>query len=82
MRERCFGAWELRPWTEVLLRLKQGHPPPGGETESAFIERTMAGLQTVRSARTGLPVVVAHGGTFHALARANGREVREIRNLD
>jgi probable phosphoglycerate mutase len=59
--ERNWGELEGTP---RALRVP-GVTPPNGESAEEFHERTLAGLRAI--APSGLPLIVAHSGTFRVL---------------
>ncbi|MCW5606148.1 MAG: histidine phosphatase family protein [Burkholderiales bacterium] len=61
LAERNWGELEGRPRG---LRVREA-TPPGGEGPDAFRARTLAGLGKIPEG--GLPLVVAHSGTFRVL---------------
>lgn len=75
LAELNFGAWEQRPWSEIFTEV--GHAmalmihqpdtfaPPGGETVLAMRDRAVAGLLDLP--RSGVSVVVCHGGPMSAI---------------
>ena len=66
--ERNWGEFEGRPRT-VRMR---GVTPPGAETPQQFFARTAAGLASI--AATGVPLIVAHSGTYRVLCEPVGRD--------
>lgn len=62
LAERNWGELEGQPRG---LRGPRSATPPGGESLEAFRARTLAGL--TRVARSRLPLIVAHSGTFRIL---------------
>ncbi|MPZ45723.1 MAG: histidine phosphatase family protein [Betaproteobacteria bacterium] len=62
LAERNWGELEGKPRE---LRIA-GVTPSGGESIEAFRARTLAGLQQIRA--SGLPLIVAHSGTFRILS--------------
>jgi len=63
LAERNWGALEGKPQG---LR-ERGVTPPGAETAAQFISRTRAALAEVDA--RGVPLIVAHSGTFRVLCR-------------
>jgi broad specificity phosphatase PhoE len=61
LAERSWGELEGKPRE---LRVRDA-TPPGGEGAQAFAQRTLCGLGTIPGG--GLPLIVAHSGTFRAL---------------
>lgn len=68
LAERNWGELEGKPRE---LRLREA-APPGGESLAAFTRRTLAGLAKIPG--EGLPLVVAHSGTFRVLCSRLGIE--------
>ena len=71
LAERNWGDLEGKP---RAVR-KRGAQPPGAETPEQFAARTRAALAQVES--RGVPLVVAHSGTFRVLCRLLGLEESE-----
>ncbi|TGW15673.1 histidine phosphatase family protein [bacterium NHP-B] len=69
LNEFHFGAWEGQKWDRVKAALDKNQVPPGGESNQQFIQRTYAALHSILTKHTHdtEPLIVAHGGTFHAL---------------
>lgn len=75
LRERCFGAWELRHWDNIhaetgdammrMLTDPAGWRPPGGETTYELRDRVLAWYAELPTA--GHIVAVTHGGPIAAL---------------
>ncbi len=73
--ERNFGEWELRSWDAIyqevgdaingLIDEPETFRPPGGETTGELRDRVVSWYE--RRPRTGLTVVVAHGGPIAAI---------------
>lgn len=82
INEQSFGEWEGLPWELVLMNLKEGKQPPGGESRSQFSFRIQKSLNFLLSHHSlnSLPVIVAHGGTFFAIGHLFGCEVINISN--
>jgi probable phosphoglycerate mutase len=64
LAERNWGELEGRP---QAARIPGAMPPAGAETAGQFLARTRAGLSQVGA--EGVPLVVAHSGTFRVLCR-------------
>jgi broad specificity phosphatase PhoE len=86
LRERDFGAWELRPWQEIyaetgdamlgMIREPAVWRPPGGETTLEMRDRVLAWFRALPS--SGTIVAVTHGGPIAVLRGAlAGRPVSE-----
>ncbi len=75
LRERHFGAWELKSWDEIyaeagnqmngLFDRPDTFAPSGGETTFAFRDRIMSWYRSIPE--EGTFAVIAHGGTIAAL---------------
>lgn len=70
LAERNWGALEGRPRE---LRVREA-TPPGGEGLDEFTQRTLTGLAKISAG--GLPLIVAHSGTFRVLCAHLRTEVR------
>lgn len=84
LRERSFGRLEgatyaevERDWPEDALRWRRRDPdfgPGGGESLTAFFERTVAAVRTIAARHPGEAIAVfAHGGVLDCLYRAATR---------
>ncbi len=67
LREHDMGIWDGLPWADVLPMLEAGMSPPGGETMPMFTHRIRGMLSAILNDCPGLPIIVAHGGLFHAI---------------
>jgi probable phosphoglycerate mutase len=68
LNERNWGEFESQPRT---MRAR-GITPPGAETPQQFAERTLAGFALI--APVGVPLVVAHSGTYRVLCQHVGQD--------
>jgi probable phosphoglycerate mutase len=66
LAERNWGEVEGKP---VGTRARE-ETPPGGESLDEFARRTLAGFESIPG--TGVPLVVAHSGTYRVLCGALG----------
>lgn len=82
MNEHSFGDWEGLPWHDVLNYLNEGMNPPGGESRSMYRARVVGCLKEILNKSKGdsIPLIVAHGGTFYALASFYGFYPKEMGN--
>ena len=82
LREHDMGAWDGLPWTDVMPHLKASQSPPGGETTKQFSDRIMHVLKKIMitSDFENPPMVVAHGGLFHAIGFMYEYAMSEIEN--
>jgi broad specificity phosphatase PhoE len=81
VRERSFGAWELRDWEEIyrltgdeMLRMvtePATYRPGGGETTNEMRDRVVAFVNSLDE--TGVIVIVTHGGPIAAVAGTHQR---------
>lgn len=75
LRERCFGAWELRRWDDIhaetgdamlgMVTDPAGWRPPGGETTFELRDRVLGWYASLPA--YGVVVAVTHGGPIAAL---------------
>ncbi len=81
LEEHHIGELEGQPW-DVVLPYFQGHmDPPGGETMKDFESRVREGINKVLAEDLdGPPLIVAHGGLFHAFSRIYAREFSSVPN--
>lgn len=90
LRERHFGAWELRPWDDIhaetgdammgMLTDPAHWRPPGGETTHELRDRILAWYAGLPPA--GHIVAITHGGPIAALrGESGGRPVSEWPSL-
>lgn len=82
LREHDLGAWDGLPWMDVLPLLKAGTPPPGGESTEKFADRVMHTFKKIliTSQVENPPMIVAHGGLFHAIGFMYEYAMSEIQN--
>ena len=66
LNERNWGELEGKP---RVLRV-HGVTTPGAETREQYMNRTVAGLAKIPA--TGVPLIVAHSGTYRVLCRLLG----------
>ncbi len=68
LREIRMGDWNGLTWDEVIPKLEKGIFSESGEGEQEFVDRVRKGLSTLLENHDDQPpLIVAHGGTFHAL---------------
>lgn len=68
LNERNWGEFESQP---RAIRTR-GVTPPGGETPQQFAARTLSGIASI--APVGVPLVVAHSGTYRVLCQWVGQD--------
>lgn len=67
LAERNWGVWEGRPAKD---RPPRAVTPEGGESLAVFRERTLSALEAIDD--DGLPLVVAHSGTYRVVMERAG----------
>lgn len=81
LREHDMGEWDGQPWADVEPQLIAKIDPPGGETEKHFSERIREALEYIlEEAPAHPPMVVAHGGLFHAIGFMYSYAMGEVTN--
>ena len=75
LRERCFGAWELRCWNDIhaetgdammgMVTAPGTWRPPGGETTFELRDRVLRWYADLPA--SGIIIAVTHGGPIAAL---------------
>lgn len=91
LREHMMGEWSgVRAWQDCIRDIGNGIIPPGGETYDELDARIlkvfrrllqgMCGTISHVSAPPQIPLIVAHGGVFHALGRLLSIDVPHIHN--
>lgn len=85
LREHDMGIWDGMPWEDILPLLEDGYSPPGGETEQQFAQRIQSVITDIlkreeQEGRTAPPLLVAHGGLFHAIGFLYEYGMAEVRN--
>lgn len=70
LREHMLGAWEQKPWDEIIPKLFTDEKPDGGESTPEYDLRVRGALSGHLSRHPGERLLfVVHGGTFHAILR-------------
>lgn len=82
LREHDLGGWDGLPWEDVIPQLRAKVPPPGGETTERFAERIRDTLNKIlkTSDEKNPPMIVAHGGLFHAIGHMYECAIADINN--
>lgn len=81
LREHDMGIWDGLPWTEVEPLLQARETPPGGESESVFAQRIQVALTEILDRPADAPpMIVAHGGLFHAIGFLYEYGMSEVQN--
>jgi 2,3-bisphosphoglycerate-dependent phosphoglycerate mutase len=81
LREHEMGDWDGQPWEKIEPLLERGDNPPNGESEPLFAQRiqvTLTGILT--HAAEDPPLIVAHGGHFHAIGFLYEYAMSEVHN--
>ncbi|MGD9649873.1 MAG: histidine phosphatase family protein [Dongiaceae bacterium] len=73
LSEHFLGDWEGRPHSEIERYFNDLPDPPHGETRLDFFSRIKRALRHIFG-QPGPPLIVAHGGVWHALHRCLGAE--------
>lgn len=80
LREHDLGVWEGQPWPDIQPLLESGQIPPKGESKSTFSQRIQLALTSILQNGHELPMVVAHGGLFHAMGFLYEYAMSEVQN--
>lgn len=83
LREHDLGDWEGRPWLEISEDIESRVAPPNGETHQQFAQRIQATFTDIldqESQKDRLPLIVCHGGVYHALGMLYEYGVSHIQN--
>jgi broad specificity phosphatase PhoE len=81
LREHDMGQWDGQPWSKIQPLLENGDAPPGGESEPLFAQRIQSTLTDIMNAEGDrLPIIVAHGGLFHAIGFLYDYAMSEVQN--
>ena len=78
--EQDWGTWEGRPWVDVLNDIRAQIWPTDGENPEYYLQRSARALRAILESATALPLVVCHGGTFHALSQLLGTTTKQLPN--
>ena len=74
--ERSLGAWNLRPIDETQPWFEARCTPPGGESDSEFIDRIARALRGIKQQLIYRPVLVGSKGVARVMAELIGIEHR------
>ena len=81
LHEILLGDWEGRPWPEIEPFFNERIAPPNGEDEAQHVLRVRTTIDSILSLDLNAPpLIVAHGGTFHALGLTYGYAMQRINN--
>jgi len=67
LREHDVGEFDGRPDVDVWPMIIRGDKPKGGESRAEFSQRIQATITDILTKEERLPLLVAHGGVFHAI---------------
>ncbi len=81
LREHIFGDWENTEWDIIRPLFTQGISPPNGETFREFEIRIQNALHHIHTNdHDAPPMLVCHGGVFHAIGRLYQQNIGEVGN--
>jgi broad specificity phosphatase PhoE len=81
LKEHIFGDWENTPWDDIKHLVDNRVNPPNGETYTQFGERVQRAITDILNTdHPAPPLLVAHGGVFHAIGRLYGEKIGEVSN--
>jgi len=85
LREHEIGDWEGQPWEPVMQQINEKVEPPNGETYWQFGQRIQSAFTKVlesaeQSAPDFVPMIVCHGGVFHAMGNLYEYGLSSIQN--
>lgn len=82
LREHELGDWEGQPWDVVLPHLNDHKPAPNGEDRHQFASRIQNIFTKILNscADDDIPMIVCHGGVFHALGTLYEYGISPIQN--
>jgi len=68
LRERDCGEWDGLLWADIEPLAHTGEVPPGGESDPEFMQRIQSTFTDILNRENDrLPMIVSHGGHFHAM---------------
>lgn len=68
LQEQNLGAWEGKPWSDVMPFLEERVLPPAGETYDQFSERMDKVVSYLAELSVNKPLIIAHGGIWYGLS--------------
>ena len=81
LHEIMFGDWEGLLWEDIAEDFLNRVPPPNGENEQQHTTRVRSALGYALSHELSAPpLIVAHGGTFHAFGHMHNYAMQSISN--
>lgn len=78
--EQNFGEWEGQSVDLILPRMMAGEDPATGETRHAFRTRVRRALNETLMESADLPLIVCHGGVFHAFMELYQQKIDRVEN--
>lgn len=70
LHEHSLGEWEGKSWEIIKPLVYANQTAPGGESRSDFAARIKKVMDVILAEDYGTPpLIVAHGGTFHAIGK-------------
>jgi probable phosphoglycerate mutase len=70
LHEHNLGEWEGKSWEIIRPKIYANETAPGGESRSDFSKRIKTVMDEILAEDHGAPpLIVAHGGTFHAIGK-------------
>lgn len=70
LREHMMGDWEGKDWTVIRPHIMADERAPNGESRTDFSKRIKRVLDEILAIDPETPpLIVAHGGTFHAIGK-------------
>lgn len=70
LHEHSLGGWEGQSWEIIKPKIYANETAPGGESRSDFAKRIKGVMDEIMAEDHGAPpLIVAHGGTFHAIGK-------------
>ncbi len=81
LHEHSLGEWEGKSWEVIKPLVYANQRAPGGENRSDFAERVKKVLDVILTPDLeSPPLIVAHGGTFHAIGKMYEWEFGAMKN--
>jgi probable phosphoglycerate mutase len=81
LHEVMLGDWEGLLWEDIAPEFLKRTPPPNGENEQQHVARVRKAFDYLFAHElTAPPLIVAHGGTFHAIGHMYEHAMLHIDN--
>ena len=78
--EQHYGDWEHASWTDIKPFIETKQDPPNGETHADFKTRVARGISSALNQDKSPPLIVCHGGVFHAFSALFGFHLKHVAN--